>query len=236
MISYCKSSLVIVIIVIFSFFSEHKASASFAPNQGTNLSVSALRKKATIHLTAQQTTTPTSVTPAPTTFKIEKVFARSTAYSHDESESDDDTEAFRSKTQVPLAYLKEGEIGTAAIAGTFGIKFGDLIITPDGRRFLAVDTGKDLKDKKASRELADGRKKKQPKYDSDLYREAEVIDFFSKDNEQVGNEWDTFTVVHNPKDFMSMKVSERKTYLKPEKWQSALAQLSVKSSVLIASD
>lgn len=227
-----KSTFVITFLVtVISFFSEHNTPArdTFKSVVSTD---SAPRKKAK----PQRVTKAVYHLKTSEEAQVVQVYARSTSYSHDEDGADRYTGKHMSKSQVPLVYLKNNKIGTAAISNTGVPRFGDLIITPDGRRFLAVDTGRDVKSGKASTELVDVLKKYQPQIDCPKYREAEIFDFYMENNQQVCNEWDTFLVVRNPENFMSLKVSERAEYLKPEKWQQALVYVERKFGVRVASN
>jgi hypothetical protein len=237
--SFVSKLLVVLMYVALCLFPEHSAGASLVTYGGTK-GAAALRKKAT-------TTTPLAVArdAVRTPVKVVKpvsvqIVIRSTSYSADEKNkdgaisADTDSAAFVSKTGVPLVYYVPGKIGTAAIAGNHVAEYGDLIVTPKGECFLAVDTGSALKKKKASRELAALRHIKNP-----VYSEAPVVDFFSPGNKQVGGEWGTVTIIKCPVDFMSLKVSQRKAYLDPSRWYKALAQCAphaiTQSKLLVAS-
>jgi hypothetical protein len=182
-----------ILLFALSFFPEHNVVAGESP-------AAALRKKATAI----------------------QVFARSTFYSHEEineegqNVADVDTAHFRSATQVPLKYHEEGEIGVVAVSNVHGINYGDLVITPDGRCFLAVDYGKDVKLKTASKVLALRKKISDPKYS-----DAPVLDFFSKS--QVCGLWDSFVVIKHPGSFLRLKVSERKKRMSKDFWEPILA-------------
>jgi hypothetical protein len=227
-----NSSFLLLLVIVTSFFPEHNAFCGDFLSRMTATQNSAPRKKATAKPTKgasyQLGTTPQ------TQITVETLFARSTSYCHDESGSDEYTSDFGSKTQVPLVYLDDSKIGIVAVAGNGKVKYGDLIITPDGRRFLAADTGEDVKTKKASAELVDALKGKRPELDSPRYREAEVLDFFMPDNKQVCSYWDTFIVVRCPEDFMSLTVKERAEYLNPAKWEVALKEVNKKYGVQVA--
>ncbi len=188
----------VILCVALSFFPEHNVVAGDSP-------AAALRKKATAI----------------------KVFARSTYYSHDESDVDEDTANHKSSTQVPLEYHEEGEIGVVAVSNIHGINFGDLVITPDGRCFLAVDYGTDVENKVASKELAEIKGIKDPKYSN-----APVLDFYSK--RQVGGLWDSFTVIKHPGSFLRLKVSERKKRMSTDFWEPLLAAREIRCEILVA--
>ena len=190
----------VVVCCVLCFFPEHNVVAS-----DLNIEAAALRKKAT----------------SPT---IINLHIRSTSFHHDEVGADDDSSAFSSKTQVPLRYAEPGEIGTAAVSNRDGINFGDLIIA-NGRMFLAVDTGTDVISKKASRQLAE----KEGLIDS-AFSDAPVVDFFTRNGEQVGDEWMNVKVIKCPVNFMKLKVAERKKLLKREMWEFALNQNSLVAS------
>ena len=196
-----SSSLYYLILCFaLSFFPEHNVVAS-------DSLAAALRKKATA---------------------IEvQVFARSTYYFHNEKKVDPDTASGKSATQVPLEYHEEGEIGVVSVSNVHGINFGDLVITPDGRCFLAVDYGFDVESKKASKELAKIKKITDPRYS-----DAPVLDFYSK--KQVGGLWDSFTVIKHPGSFLRLKVSERKKRMSKEFWEPILASRNLSCDIMVA--
>lgn len=215
-------------------FPEHKVLA--ADNILTRLFAvsSAPRKQPTARTPKKGTQFQLDPDESQVQFSIKLVFARSTSYSHNEKKNDGHTQQFESKTQVPLVYLRDNKIGVVAVAGNGNAKFGDLIITPDGRRFLAADTGEDVKTKKPSVKLVDILKDERPELDCPKYRNAEVFDFFMPKNRQVCGEWDTFIVVQCPVDFMSLGAEERAEYLNPQKWKQALEAVKDKFGVQVA--
>lgn len=186
------------------FFPEHIVVANPSTKGASPRLVAALRKKATPQ------------------FQYQTVFARSTSFSHDEDGRDHNSAKFESITSVPLRYPDNGKIGSVSVSNIHGVNFGDLVITPDGQCFLAVDYGSDVESKKASRVLAEKMEIDDPKYS-----EAPVLDFFVRNEKQVGNYWDHFIVVKSPVPYLKLSVKERVKRYDPEAWRPILEQFGL---------
>ncbi len=135
-------------------------------------------------------------------------FVRSTSYSANEKDADSDTKAGRNTATVPISNLEQTGLGAVAVDPKV-IPFGSVVIDSTGKKYLAVDTGVDVKSKKASKDLA---RKRGFRKDSAEYK-APVCDFYS--HKQVGKEWDHFTVLKyvGLKPFLAFSRSEKKRYI-----------------------
>lgn len=120
--------------------------------------------------------------------KVVELFARSTKYHATENKSDSDTIKGKTSSCAPISTVIKNGIGVVAVDPKI-VPYGSIVIAPDGKKFLAVDTGGAVKSKKASRKLAD-------KFDlpaTSKEAKAPVLDFYGKT--QVGKLWDTFRIV-----------------------------------------
>lgn len=139
----------------------------------------------------------------------ETIFARSTSYNKDEKKSDEDTRADKTSTEVDIFDLKELGLGTVAVDPKV-IPYGSAIIAPDNTICIAVDTGGDVKKRKASKERAEaiGLLPSSKEY------RAPVLDFYSY--KQMGKEWDNFRFIRyeGKTPFQELTSSEKNEYLK----------------------
>jgi 3D (Asp-Asp-Asp) domain-containing protein len=141
-------------------------------------------------------------------FATEVKFVRSTNYCADEKDADSDTKAGRNIAGVSISSLEKTGMGAVAVDPK-EIPLGSVIIDNDGKKYLAIDTGKGVKKKKASVELA---RKMGFKKDSKEYK-APVCDFYG--HRQIGKEWDHFTVMKyvGQKPFLAFSKAEKKQYI-----------------------
>ncbi len=161
-----------------------------------------------------------------TKFQVSEVFACPTSYSHEEIGSTNRESA----KQVRLVYPDENPIGCVSISGTGDVHFGDLVIA-EGKPYLAVDTGTDVINKVASEKRSNRMAKHNALYASPIFSKAPVLDFFMRKCAPVtAKPWATFTVVHCPMNFSSLKPSQRAEFLKLATWKKAFEQLETESS------
>jgi 3D (Asp-Asp-Asp) domain-containing protein len=136
------------------------------------------------------------------------VYARSTFYNKDEVDCDSDTKKKKTATCINIATVEARGLGVVAVDPSL-IPYGSTIIAPNGKIFIAVDTGGDVRTRKAAKELADIRGFN-PK---SLEYRAPVLDFYSY--RQIGQAWDHFHVIPYREDrpFTDLKQSEKIRYL-----------------------
>ncbi|MEI8337965.1 MAG: hypothetical protein WCF92_02335 [bacterium] len=135
-------------------------------------------------------------------------FVRSTKYCADEPGADSETKAGRNTAEVSISNLAKTGLGAVAVDPK-EIPFGSVVIDNAGKKYLAVDTGSDVKKKTASKKLANKRGFKKDSKES----KAPVCDFLS--HIQVGKEWDYFTVLKyvGRKPFLAFSKAEKKRYI-----------------------
>lgn len=145
-----------------------------------------------------------------TSRKGKEVYARSTNYHNTEkigkkTNGDKWTKNFKSSTGVSLRYFTDRNgIGAVAVDPNI-FPYGTIIVAPDGRKYIAVDTGTAVISRKASVVLA-RRLRLDP---NSKEARAPVLDFFGR--EQVGNYWDEFKVVPYDEDipFIELPISKK---------------------------
>ena len=140
--------------------------------------------------------------------KPEVKFVRSTKYNANEPGADADTKAGKNLAEVSVSNLEKTGIGAVAVDPK-EIPFGSVVVDNNGKKYLAVDTGRDVKAATASKKLA---RQRGFKKDSKEYR-APVCDFYS--HKQIGNEWDYFKVLKyiGKKPFLAFSRAEKKRYI-----------------------
>jgi 3D (Asp-Asp-Asp) domain-containing protein len=142
------------------------------------------------------------------------LFARVTEYSKTEKGCDPDTKQGRTSTGVSVraACEKTGKIGIVAVDPKI-IPYGSLVVLPDGRKYLAADTGGAVKSRKAAIVLAKRQKK------PEKFGKAPVLDFYSY-SKIVPENWIYVSVLKDTKNtFIPSKLSERKKRLSSDYWK-----------------
>lgn len=119
---------------------------------------------------------------------IKVMYARSTFYNKDEPGCDSDTLKDKTSTCVKISSVTRKGLGVVAVDPRV-IPYGSAVIAPDGSVSIALDTGGDVKDRVAAKELASkkGFSTQSPEY------KAPVLDFLAYG--QIGSLWDHFIVV-----------------------------------------
>ncbi len=139
---------------------------------------------------------------------LTRVYARSTFYNKDEPGCDPDTRKGKTSTCLRIRDVQAKGLGVVSVDPAI-VPYGSRVIASDGRVFIAVDTGGDVKARTAAKEAA----AKQGYGPKSAQHNAPVLDFYS--NRQIGGIWDHFLIVPYREDrpFTDLKVSERMEYL-----------------------
>jgi RHS repeat-associated protein len=123
-------------------------------------------------------------------FDWTRMFVRQTFYNRTERGADPDTIAGRTSTGTPLSWAGNGSSspGIAAVDPHI-IPYGSIIITTDGLRFIAADTGGAVVRQVASQGL------------------APVVDYYSPS--QVGQPWGTVTIIFYNGSYINLPLSRK---------------------------
>lgn len=140
---------------------------------------------------------------------IATTFARSTFYNKDEASADWNSKRKVTSTQVNITTLENLKLRAVAVDPSV-IPYGSVIVSPSGEVFVAIDTGGDVKSRKAATEYAalKGLPKASKEYN------APVLDFYSYG--QIGQKWDSFKTVRyeGKTSFKNLSQREKLEYLR----------------------
>ena len=206
-----QNKLVLLSLGLYSLF----ATAVYADNMITEATAvaDAIMKSAKTATDGQQTkpqTKPQSdkSVSGHTKRQVEQLLARSTKYHANEAGSDKDTKLGKTSSLVKIATAKNLGFGTVAVDPK-KIPYGSVVVTPDSKIYIALDTGGDVITRKASTELAE----KQNLDPTSAESRAPVLDFYSIN--QVGANWDRFLIVqYKGPSFKNLTSDEKLRYLK----------------------
>lgn len=212
-----RKMLVLVVLLCLEFYSlsertlhaeDHIAEATqVAASVIANTPVSATSKNEKETNSQSKINTPTN--PEDEKKKTVTLLARSTSYNKDEAKADEDTKKKNTSTQVKVGTLENLQLGAVAVDPAI-IPYGSAVISPEGKVFIAIDTGSDVKSRKAATEYADtiGLSNSSPEY------RAPVLDFYAYG--QIGKHFDRFKVIKysGKTAFASLRSSQKLEYLR----------------------
>jgi 3D (Asp-Asp-Asp) domain-containing protein len=147
----------------------------------------------------------------PATKPVE-MYVRSTNYHRGEARSDADTENGKTASLVNIDTAHALGLGVVAVDPKV-IPYGSKVVAPDGKVYIALDTGSAVVSRAAARKLASIQKLSSNSPEA----KAPVLDFYSY--RQVGEPWDHVKVIPytGQTPFKKLKHSEKLAYLKQSK-------------------